>query len=1325
MASSDDEGETLPETVSTYYFEDHDDEPVTFSVLPVRWSDGEGGEDDAAETIFLHGTADNGLKKIYREVKSWRFDLGRSRPEVSVLSKDNICFKLDKPRRSFQDTIRTVLITLHCLHYAKHHPDASREALWEHLAKTLGFYEVRPSAKDLQDHVALIKEAIGRDDALAKSKVLSKFMEEKPRKRSKSAENVAKPSFIVDDTEDVGMEDVEDGTAEEDDCFDSVCALCDNGGNLLCCDGKCMRSFHATEEAGEESLCDSLGFSQHEVDAMATFKCENCVHNLHQCFACGKLDSSDKSSGADVFQCVSATCGLFYHPHCVAKLVHRRDEVAAEELKLRIAAGESFTCPMHKCCVCNQIENKKERDLQFAVCRRCPKSYHRKCLPKEIVFEKEDADADADEDVDEDVITRAWENLLPNRILIYCLKHDIDEDIGTPVRNHIKFPTITSRANGAAVGEKRKRPVLGSLSPRGKGLKKKPVVLEDSSKSASEKQSLGKGKSPFTKKEGEKDKKVRVSSGQDIAKKAEAKVASKKFHKDTTKSRSLKPSTSFNMREHTSLGERSYSFTMKASEQITPGEPVVTDSEGRRAVQPASKKSDDSLHELDADTERRLLNLMKEAASSISMGDVVRKHKVPSTHAQYLKSTVDKAITIGKVEGSVQALRAALQRLEEGDSSEDAKAVCDPDVVTQIFKWKDKLRVYLAPFIYGMRYTSFGRHFTKVDKLQEIVDKLHWYAQDGDMIVDFCCGANDFSRLMAKKLEETGKKCSYKNYDIFPPKDNFEFELRDWMTVQLKELPSGSKLIMGLNPPFGVRATLANKFIDKALEFKPKLLMLIVPSETERLDEKKFRYDLVWEDDRFLSGKSFYLPGSVDVKDKQIEQWNHRPPLLYLWSRQDWIAKHRTIAQKQGHLPTKSTRPRSNDDCNVSPDLHYLKEDRSLSLTSDTSIPMGKPEETKDRVNMAEGQKGCFARNDSGRESWDSQSTGISTGKANGRGTSGGQIHEKSPAKETPHHPSPKLTDGKLSFYNRSSEQKADGGRTRGRNIDEKDLPCCPSPNLTNAEFSFSDRSSREKAGGRGTHGRENDEEPPAKVTSRPSPKSLGNDRSSRSHGVPLENDVSGMNYQQADPSMSLSHAGDFYGGRGSTLSDDANRMYGPNNNKYYSTQRWSSGGGSLTSSGAQNLEGPRTARMRDTNNYRPNVSEPDERYWRDLGMLSQVRLYGQQDPNVSQRNYMAGHDPGYRQPGALTSTYGLLGSVAESSQRADMSAMQRYAPRLDELNPMRMNNVRPEAPMIRGNGYLNPNRGPQSGYGGNSFGFAIGPRRPYSQQNTFGWLNE
>ncbi|KMZ62940.1 DNA (cytosine-5-)-methyltransferase, partial [Zostera marina] len=84
--------------------------------------------------------------------------------------------------------------------------------------------------------------------------------------------------------------------------------------------------------------------------------------------------------------------------------------------------------------------------------------------------------------------------------------------------------------------------------------------------------------------------------------------------------------------------------------------------------------------------------------------------------------------------------------------------------------------------------------------------------------------------------------------------NNFKFTMKDWMEVQHSELYSGSQLIMGLNPPFGVRASLANKFIDKALSFRPKLLILIVPKETQRLDEKD-KYDLIWVDDKKLSGK--------------------------------------------------------------------------------------------------------------------------------------------------------------------------------------------------------------------------------------------------------------------------------------------------------------------------------------------------------------------------------------------------------------------------------------------------------------------------------------
>lgn len=73
--------------------------------------------------------------------------------------------------------------------------------------------------------------------------------------------------------------------------------------------------------------------------------------------------------------------------------------------------------------------------------------------------------------------------------------------------------------------------------------------------------------------------------------------------------------------------------------------------------------------------------------------------------------------------------------LDDEGTIEEAKAVCEPEILHQIVRWKRKLQVYLGPFLHGMRYTSFGRHFTKVDKLKEVIERLQWYVQDGDTLL--------------------------------------------------------------------------------------------------------------------------------------------------------------------------------------------------------------------------------------------------------------------------------------------------------------------------------------------------------------------------------------------------------------------------------------------------------------------------------------------------------------------------------------------------------------------------------------------------------------
>lgn len=878
MSSDDDDVEPQLKVVESYYFVDDSDEPVSFHALPFQF--------DAAERVpsfskdvYLRGFTDGGLQNVYKQVVAWKLGLDGLSPEITVLSTEGSWIVLLKPRPSYEETVRTVLITVEMLHFVRRRPTDSESDVWDHLRRVFAKFAVRPSEDDFKNHQPLIKMFADRDPALANVQILEAFVKdwgtEKIDEIGSNKREVEQTSIAGDEKRDEMVDDErkfesnndnEEDEEEEEELFDTVCAICDNGGDLLCCEGQCMRSFHAKLEDGEDSYCATLGYTKAEVKAIQNFVCKNCEHKKHQCFVCGELEPSDEN--AKVFLCNNATCGHFYHPKCVAPLLHPNNRNEASEMEKKIVSGFSFTCPVHWCFCCKGLEDRTQEPLQFAVCRRCPKSYHRKCLPSKISFEESDGKG---------IITRAWE--LSKRILIYCFDHDMDLDLGTPSRDHMKFPSVESSTD--CVKKKVKKLV-----------EKKKRTFDDFYVD----DPLQKG----------------------------AKLQEKFNAKDNVKARrsGMKSSIEQNVfepkRKKTKyVKEKSQPEASSVSAASGPKQPQKQEP-GTMSSQAMGETPWSSFPIVDSEIEKRVITLVETEVSSLTLEDISRRFFIPSTYASAGRQ-IDKIIARGKLERSVQGVQAALQKLEDGGTLDDAKAVCEPEVLRQLIRWNNKFRVYLAPFIHGMRYTSLGRHFTKKDKLSEIVEKLHWYVQPGDTIVDFSCGLNDFSQFMKEKLDKVGKRCNFKNYDVIQPKNSFCFEKRDWMTVRQRELPHGSKLIMGLNPPFGVKAMLANKFIEKALTFKPKLIILIVPKEAERLDWKRPPYDLVWEDNESLSGKSFYLPGSLDVSDKQMDQWNVYPPPLYLWSHPDWTEKHKKIAEKYGHTENMSSNVRELDYLNDIP----------------------------------------------------------------------------------------------------------------------------------------------------------------------------------------------------------------------------------------------------------------------------------------------------------------------------------------------------------------------------------------------------------------------
>lgn len=1253
MASSDDEGEETLHDVSEYHFVDGKDEPVSIAELPIVWGNDQASEGEVRE-IFLRGYTDNRRLSVYRQVKAWKFDISLPKPEISVLSSKKEWIKLLQARKSYLEFIRTIIITVNFLHLLKIKPDISSKALWEKLSKRFNFEE-QPCENDLVDHISLIRETVKRDETLKNSNVLITFLEN-PRKKRILDEDVGtskKSSFIVDDNSiDVtymNEENQEESDDEEDDGFDYVCALCDNGGDILCCEGRCLRSFHATTEAGHDSQCDSLGLSDEKVKRLPVFLCNNCQYNQHQCYACGKLGSSDKSSKAEVFRCVIATCGHFYHPQCVSKLLSPRNDSKAKDLSEKISAGEQFSCPIHECYVCKEAENKNESDLQFAVCRRCPKSYHRKCLPREIAF---------DGDEDEELIARAWEGLLPNgRILIYCLDHEIDEDLCTPLRNHIKFPFLDLKKKRVSlISSGGRTPLVSEDASKKNRLVKKPKLVEKSSTFE---------KLVDSSKRTERGLVGQRSTGQrkgvDTAMKTLKKSSSTKFRKP------------LGSEEGPSLGDRLYNLI---SPNLDSDDLAHTSELGQNQLDGLVMEESDSSMDLDAEAKERILSIIEDTASNVTIEEIEKNCKIPG-RCVYSSKSMDKSITRGRVEACIEAINAAQQKIDAGGSVENAKSICDPRLLNQIVRWKEKLKVYLAPFLYGMRYTSYGRHFTSVDKLKAIVDRLHWYVQDGDTIVDFCCGSNDFSLILKQKLDEMDKrKCAFKNFDIYPPKNDFSFEKRDWMTVSPKDLPSGSNLIMGLNPPFGVNAHLANKFISKALQFKPKILILIVPRETERLDgqHRNLPYDLVWEDGELLSGKSFYLPGSIDVNGKQMEDWNLSAPPLYLWSHPDWTSTHKSIAAQKGHVKAEKSEFNENhkEMMELNPSAEFLGKS---SMPVDDQSLLNEPEQL-----VEQRASGTGKGNSSGTE--DVQMYGSNQSLMHSR-----DIEQENKSEE-------KLLN-ESSSGKRSDAQHSDSSSKRLKASSNKELS---RENPSNQEHSSVSGSRTQRQASYGSE-KEVDRRTKSKDTEGPVQRFNGKKKNKKKRKGYMRNE---------DPTTGGGSRG--RNPRGSLNNEDA--TLGGND-----WPRTSSPG--IRSQNDHHFMGQHREST-DIMGYQPypRLSEPYR--------SEQVPYYGPPDPGYAHprmSHHLGGSRPvfapSYSQLAPPAPSYSQLAPPVNFPQNYT-STMQRYAPRLDELNHTRMN----EPHMDRSSMY-DPRRGHPASQPPDSFGFAPNPYSSFPTHGSSGWLYE
>ncbi|RLM61963.1 uncharacterized protein C2845_PM14G07330 [Panicum miliaceum] len=334
MFDDDDDGvEPQFNAVDEYYFEVTKDELVCFSILPFQFDENDKvGDFDSEKKVYLRRVMDKSPCLVHKQVVAWRVGLDCDQPNISVLSSEGNWIKLLNPWKCYKyELARSILITVQMLHFVRRQHRYKRnlwDRLWDHLNEVFIKLGTKPAIDDLRKHHPLIKLFLERDPAFMKLKILHRFIGDITKTMEEPRASGTKVQFTgsdesrernngtdsdyddVNDDSDYDEDSNSDGDTNNDDGADMLCALCDDGGNLLSCIGQCKRSFHPRKEDGKESRCKTLGYTSARLKEIDSYLCKNCEYKQHQCFKCGELEPSAEPNAKAVGRCSSVIIQL-------------------------------------------------------------------------------------------------------------------------------------------------------------------------------------------------------------------------------------------------------------------------------------------------------------------------------------------------------------------------------------------------------------------------------------------------------------------------------------------------------------------------------------------------------------------------------------------------------------------------------------------------------------------------------------------------------------------------------------------------------------------------------------------------------------------------------------------------------------------------------------------------------------------------------------------------------------------------------------------------------------------------------------------------------
>jgi len=160
-----------------------------------------------------------------------------------------------------------------------------------------------------------------------------------------------------------------------------------------------------------------------------------------------------------------------------------------------------------------------------------------------------------------------------------------------------------------------------------------------------------------------------------------------------------------------------------------------------------------------------------------------------------------------------------------------------------------------------------------LETLESVASSIESFLNPDDRFVDFCCGSNNFGQILHRRFG-----IPWVAFDVFPAQNMMNFVRKNWFDVLPSDVPGN--LVIGLSPPLVLDQSIAKRFVQHALLFKPRMVLLLPKAAWLPSSDS---YRVVYQNEDLWHTASSYVSGTPDrsqVKTMMTEGVSCLPHLV-------------------------------------------------------------------------------------------------------------------------------------------------------------------------------------------------------------------------------------------------------------------------------------------------------------------------------------------------------------------------------------------------------------------------------------------------------------